>query len=351
MKTYTQVESWLLATAIAVVAMLVVPVTVNAQLPAQRHVEVVLDLPYGSGSGSVGATKAGETGPGAPPKCPEMFQMTEDGTLWVLDTVNSRILAFSGGKQVMDLSTADLKKSPRLFGVTRNAIWVKNTVNVGSAPVFYLLRYDRETLECKAVNLRAADGTQFDPLRIIPLGTDETTLLINAVQSSDSSQTSIVLNQEGASAQSQPDGDSIPGADGSVWRLKPLDDARPADFPFTIDRYDIEKKTSQPMIQGVLPRRTALSQQRENALVRALGIDGSGRAVAVLYEGRPLSPRFFQIVASGEVLNAVTLEDLGFDSAPLGKYFATEHYQLLRDGSVLAQYATPDRYRIIRIYW
>ena len=99
---------------------------------------------------------------------------------------------------------------------------------------------------------------------------------------------------------------------------------------------------------GAFPRRPELSAQLKRAMSTPLGIDTAGAAVVVLFEGRPLSPRFLRLSPSGEAA-AVTLEELGMDSAPLGTFFPSQHFQLLPDGSILAQYTTPDQYRIIQL--
>ncbi|HUV03858.1 MAG TPA: hypothetical protein VMX94_01985 [Armatimonadota bacterium] len=328
-----------------------------ARLADQPRVDVVLDLPYGSGSGSVGATKVGEPDTSAPPYCPEMFQMTSDGTLWVLDTVNSRVLAFKDGKQSAEISTLELKKRPSLFGVTRDAVWIKKAANLKEkGPVFSLLRYDRISLAWETVKLELPGGAQLDPLRIMPLGAQETALLITGMQypadiPGSAVNASIVLDQKGNVVAVQQDGTSIPAADASVWRFRATDTTLPAELPFVLDKYNSQSEKWETVAQGALPRRAELSRLREKALTLPVGMDEQGRAVVILFEGKPLSQRFIRIAPSGAVANAVTLEELGYDSAPLGKYFAASHYQVLPDGSVLAQYANPERYRIIRIYF
>lgn len=326
------------------------------QAAGQPRAEVILDLPYGTGTGSVGATTAGQPVPSSPPYCPEMFQMTRDGTLWVLDTVNSRVLAFKDGEQSAEISTLAINKRPSLFGVTRDAVWVKKTTNLkDKGPMFSLLRCDRSSMEWKTIKLEMPDGVQFDPLEIMPLGTAETALLINGMQymaniPGSIVNASMVLDQERNVVRVLQGGGSIPAADGSIWRFRSIDSSLPAELPFVLDKYNGQSNQWETVIDGALPRRAELSQLREKALTRPLGIDEQGRALVILYEGKPLSQRFIRIASSGVVTNILALEELGLDSAPLGKYFVPEHYQLLPDGSVLAQYATPERYRIMRIF-
>jgi len=65
---------------------------------AVPRVEVVLDVAYGSGRAEVGVARSGNDCDCWVPVWPAMFQMTAYETLWVLDTVNSRVLAFRDGK-------------------------------------------------------------------------------------------------------------------------------------------------------------------------------------------------------------------------------------------------------------
>ena len=315
----------------------------------QPRAEFVLDLPYGTGQGCVGSTRAHEPDKSAPPMCPEMFQMTADGTLWVLDTVNSRVLSFKDGSQTAEISTLGFRKSPALFGVTGGAVFVARTAG-DNGPVGLLLRCARGSSARETVRLELADGTRFLPLRVMPLGAEGNALLLNGTRTSPEAGASAVVDDSGSVTRLVQDDRCIPAPDGSVWRLRAIEDSQPSEVTFALEKYNTQTQVWDIRAQGSLPRRAELYAQRKRPNLRPIGVDQEGGAVAVLLEGKPLSPRFIRVTPTGAVAAAVTLEDLGFDSKPLTRHFATEHYQLLADGSVLAQYATPERYRIIRIH-
>lgn len=326
----------------------------------QSRVEVVLDLPYGSGSGSVGKVELGDPRLGSgPPVVPRMFQMTTDGTLWVLDTVNSRVLAFKDSIQVVEVSTLGFQKWPSVFGVTRDAIWVANTVNVkGKGPVFSLYHYDQSGSTWETRNLEVQNGAQFYPLKIRPFGTDDTLLIDGSLYGGGTSSepqgatyASIVLNGEGTIVQFLLGEWPIPGMEGSVWRFEVLDDMMPSEIPFSLTKYNAVSKEWNTPVTGRLPRQPELSVPLKEASVHPIGLDKQGRLVVVVSEGILYPQRFIQALPTGEVVKALTLEDLGFRSRTLSEYPYTVKYQLLPDGSILAQYASADRYRIIRIFF
>jgi hypothetical protein len=320
---------------------------------AVPRVEVVLSLSYGSGPGQVGATKSGEPVPEAFPQCPEMFWMTQDGLIWVLDTVNSRLLAFRDGKQSIEISTREVEKRPRFFGVTRGAVFLVQGVNV-DGPKCRLVRIDRASLQTSTGDLRLPDGRRFLPQKVMPLGQADEMLLISGCTYPSEEGGSVVVDSDGKLVSVQLDGghtygsNHMPAADGGVWRMARLDLDEQTEVPVTLERYGAETEAWTMAFSGAFPRRPELSAQRKRAMSTPLGIDTAGAAVVVLFEGRPLSPRFLRLSPSGEAA-AVTLEELGMDSAPLGTFFPSQHFQLLPDGSILAQYTTPDQYRIIQL--
>jgi len=320
---------------------------------ALPRVEVVLSLPYGSGPGQVGATKAGDPVPEATPECPAMFWMTQQGIIWVLDSVNSRVLAFRDGKQIVEICTRDVEKLPQLFGVTRGAVFVVQIVNV-NGPECRLVRYDPAGHQSTSSDLRLPDGRPFLPMKVMPLGREDETVLISGRTHPSEAGGSLVLDSDGKIVSVQvEEGPSygsthMPAADGTVWRMVGLDLDEETEVPLTLERYDADTKAWTKVSSRALPRRPQLWAQRKQAFLAPLGVDADGAAAVVLSEGTPLSPRFLRLGPSGEVA-ALTLEDLGVDSAPLGTFFAPQHFQLLPDGSILAQYASPERYQVTRL--
>ena len=155
-------------------------------------------------------------------------------------------------------------------------------------------------------------------------------------------------------------GRPIPGADGAVWWFKPTNLEKPDAVPFVLEKYHSQDKTWKTVGQGALPRRKETSGKRRIADVEPLGVDAQGRAAVVFGEGNYIaqfaskidSIRFVRISSRGTILNTLSPEKIGLDGAILnGKYFSYKHYQLMPDGSILAQYATLDRYKILRIHF
>lgn len=334
--------------------------TIADNTTVSPQVTVVLDVPYGSESESVGKIDLGDPALGSgPPMCPQMFQMTNDGMLWVLDTVNSRVLAFKDGKQVDEVSTSEIKRWPNLFGVTKTAIWIKKTTrHPGTTSRFSLLRYDRADKKWRDVVLQLPDGLQLDPLRISTKGLNDTSLLLfgsldygaksRSLDTPESTYASIVINDDGKITRVDKGDIVLPSADDDAWVLSVDDNPKPT-IPYTLKKYDPKAQTWNSILEDALPRRPELSGARKEAIVHPIALDSQLRIALVVSEGIPLSQRFMRISITGNVLSATTLEDLGWESGPLSMYPTTANYQLLPDGSILAHYANKDRYRIIRI--
>jgi hypothetical protein len=160
---------------------------------------------------------------------------------------------------------------------------------------------------------------------------------------------SVVINADGQVTAIIPDVSSIPGNDGSIWRFRVLDNTIEGELPFAIDKYDFEKNNWQFNTQGSITRRANLYKQNKEAFIRPIGVDQYGRMTIKISEGFPLSPRFIRIGNNGKIESDIRFEDFNFDPKPLTWYFPSECYQLLTDGSILALYASPDRFKIIRI--
>ncbi len=325
---------------------------------ASPRFDVVLDLPYGSGRGEVGATRPGNDCDCWVPVWPAMFQMTPDGTLWVLDTVNSRVLAFRDGEQTAELSTLPQEKWPRLFGVTRDAIWIEHTVTRTKehGPQFVLLRYDRRSAAWDTVSLKLPSGPQLSLSSISPLGRNDTSLLLTGVPYLGASygygtSAAAVMDQSGDLAVIDRQSAVVcPAADGSLWRCKQVGSTQPAHVAVAVYRYDPARRTWEGVRRLNLPRRQELYEQRKSALAGLLGLDEQGRFIFSLSEGKPSSRRYFVVSPSGSVAKSVTFEELKSASPELRAYSSWSHLQFLPDGSILAQYASPERYRILRMY-
>jgi len=316
-------------------------------------VSTLLDVSYGKGPAQVGALRARELDPSSPPLCPAMFQMTHDGSLWVLDSVNARILEFRDGKQVACTAAGGPRKIPNLFGVTRRAVFVGGTERRDDMPAGLLWRYDRVRQTSEAVDLDLPEGRRFTPIGIVPLGSTESQLLIYGSSHPDNESAAVAIDEKGSIKSVCQSAGAVlqymAAADGSIWRVSPGGEQQADHVPILIQRRQAADKVWESISSASIPRRPLLSAQRKQARLRPLGVDSEGRVAVALFEGRPASVRFVRLSISGEILSAVTLEELGMAPAPLYSFFAAEHYQLLPDGSVLAQYATPERYRIIRV--
>jgi hypothetical protein len=329
---------------VALTVLVVVAVLQSGAWSGAATAVVVLDLPYGTGAASVGMTAA-DAETGTPPACPSMFQQTADGALWVLDTVNSRVLAFQNGKQVRAFSTAGEVARPELFGVTRSAAWVVK-------PAGGLVRYTRETGVPRAVDLALPEDRTLKPLWVRPLGSDESALLLYGSIWPGGQFASVVVDDSGEVQSVRADQEALghmPASDGTVHRFRVTDGTAPGELAFTLDGYDASAKTWSTKAAGALPRQVEKSAARAQAIPWPVGIDASGNTAIVLHEGRPLSVRFLRLASSGQVVGDVTPEAAGLDPAPLTRYFPSEYYQALPDGSVLAAYASPERYQVVRL--
>ena len=321
----------------------------SANVPSASY---ALVLPYGAGTRAVGMVSSGERDPSEPPLCPAMFQMAHDGTLWVLDSINARILGFNEGVQTRSVSLTDFAKGPQLFGVTRSAVLAFRQSRRNDMPAGAMLRFDLATQTETTVDLDLPDGTPFSPWGVSPLGGENARLLVSGTTSPHNRTVSLVLDERGnvTGVMEDTSGFSLlPGADGSVWGLQRADTETEAALPVTLKKYDFLRSAWQDVCSITLPKRAELAAQRAKVRLRSLGVDSRGIAAVVLFEGRPGQPRFVRFPVPGGPAVAFTLEDLGLDSAPLTKHFANECYQLLPDGTILAQYATPERYQILRI--
>lgn len=332
----------------AIIIMLVPRCAIAAQDIGNTKVKVVLDLPYGTGFGAVGKKITQHF----PPLCPAMFQMMPDGTIWVLDTVNSRVLAFKNGRQIRRISTAKHRLGPRIFGVTGNSVFVQSYGKPSNGPVFLLLDYDAKSGALRrSIRMKIRNGVQLDPLEIQPLGGSPAKLLISGSPSPSYAAefTSAIYNDKGVIERVIPRDGLISMADGGIAKFEITDQSYPNVLPFTVSKYDIKTGGWKNIIDGVIPRREDLYAQRHEITYDALGIDRYGRLALVLYEGRPpCSPIFMWITPSGEVLRSATLEDLGWDSSTLSM-FESDHFQLASNGDILIQYTDQKRYRILSI--
>ncbi|MCJ7752566.1 MAG: hypothetical protein MUQ65_16000 [Armatimonadetes bacterium] len=282
-----------------------------------------------------------------------MFQMAEDGSIWVLDSVNSRVIQFTNGKQVQSIDVSGFSRRPDYFGITTAAVFVFKQGQRDDMPSTVLLRYDRERASSTTIDLDLPDGRRFSPLHVSPLGRDNARLLLSGRTWPDSKMVTLVLDNQGEVSRVLHDTDLfslLPAPDGTVWEVH-RSDAEESDtaLPLTLRQYDEGTKAWRSMGTAILPKRAELAAQRPKAKLRALGLDSHGTAIVKLSEGSPLQPRFMRISSTSGEVQAFTLEDLGFDSAPLTRFFASEYYQVLPGGSILAQYANSERYRILRI--
>lgn len=321
----------------------------SASVPSASY---ALVLPYGEGAGQVGVVSSGERDPNEPPLCPAMFQMARDGTLWVLDSINSRILAFNQGVQTRSTSLCDFAKTPQLFGVTRSAVLAFRQTKRNEMPAGSMFRFDLATQTEITLDLDLPDGRRSCPVAVSPLGAENARLLVSGKTWPDNKTVSVLLNEYGdvISVLEDTGGFSLlPAADGSIWGLQGAGAETEAALPVTAKKYDLPRSTWQEVSSMVLPKRPELAAQRSEARLHSLGVDSRGIAAAVLFKGKPGQPRFVRFPVSGGPPLAFTLEDIGLDSAPLTKHFANECYQLLPDGSILAQYAAPQRYQVLRI--
>lgn len=345
-RSLTQLRRVLVTSVALLIAGILCSPSASAATPV---VGTVLEVPYGKGAGEVGALSAGELDPSSPPMCPAMFQMTQDGAIWVLDTVNARILEFRDGQQVASIDVSDFSEGPDYFGVTAGAVFVLKQAQRDDMPAGLVLRFDRLTSATATLSLDLPDGRRFLPLGVMPLGTSETQLIVHGSTWPDPHGATVAIGQDGKTVWVEENKTGMPGADGAVWLLKRDGKETDSQLPVFIEKYDMVTEEWRSVASAILPKRPELAGQRGQALLLPLGVDASGVAAVVLFEGSPLSPRVLRISTATGAVQALTLEDLGWDSAPLTRFFASEHYRLLPDGSILAQYATPQRYSIIRL--
>lgn len=290
----------------AAISLTLLPTYTSAVSPAKPGFEVILDLPYGSGPGEVGKS-VGES-PGPPPVSPELFQMRPDGTIWVLDTMNSRVLAFKDGKQVNEIATPS--KYPSLLGVTTNSMWIRYRG-------YALSRYDFKTSKWETIPLKLPSGEEVGPLEIRPIGAEQTAVLVTGMVylgvSGPLSTVTLMLDQNGKLIRILQS-DSIPGADGAIWRFKPTNLEKPDAVPFVLEKYHSQDKTWKTVGQGALPRRKEVSRKRRTEDVEALGVDTQGRVAVVFGEGNYTtqfaskidSIRLMRISSRGTVLDSIT---------------------------------------------
>lgn len=343
---------------LAVLAAMVSTGSLGWSVEGGERVETVLDIPYGSQQGEVGVKLADEYGPGSPPACPEAFQVTQDGVVWVLDTVNSRVLSFRNGKQESGISTVGVADRPMAFGIVRDALFVVKRPSRLEPVGAKLMRYDFADRRWSGVSLRTADGRTLSPEFIRPIGNDDSALLVSGtVRPGEEEGTSgaVVLDQDGniltevAPSNGVPP-TYVPGADGAVRRVPRIKQQQPTQVPVTVESWGNDTKSWTETLAMSLPLSPELSTiEGALSVFRPCGVDSSGRLVATLSEGRPLFPRFVQIAPTGEVLHFLSPAALGLDPSPLSMNFPAQHYQMAPDGSLLAQYATKDRYKVIKV--
>jgi len=283
-------------------------------LATAPSVSVVLDLPYGNGSGEVGALKAGELDPSSPPMCAAMFQMTSDGRIWILDTVNGRILELADGKEVRSIDVSHFVKYPDYFGVTTSAVYVVAGKRRDDMPGAVLLRYDRERASSTTIDLDLPDGRRFSPLHVSPLGRDDAKLLLSGRTWPDSKMVTLVLDNQGKVSRVLHDTDLfslLPAPDGTVWGLHRAD-AEESDvaLPLTVRQYEEGTETWRSIGTVILPKRAELAPQRPKAKLRALGLDSQDTAVVKLSEGSPLQPRFVRFRTSDGSPQSLALRTL-----------------------------------------
>ena len=314
----------------------------------------VLDLPYGEATGQVGFLPAGALDPSSHPLGPAHFQMTEDGSIWVLDTVNARILEFRGGEQVSSISADVFQRFPDLFGVTRSAVFLAKQGRRDDMPAGFLWRYDRAEQTSRVIDLDLPDGRRFLPMRTLPLGSSGSGLLICGSTYPNLKDAAIAIDEKGSiSSVSEGDCGATPymaAADGTVWRVILDGEQLEAATPVVAQRWSASERRWTSAFSALLPRRPELSSQRQNARIVSLGVDARDRIAVALFEGKnPGSVRFLRLSTSGELLAAITMEELGKQPSPVYDFFPSEAFQLLSDGSILTRYATADRYCILQI--
>ena len=365
---HQRILAMLLGTALIIWLVLSVVAAPRATAAAPS-VSTLLDLSYGDGRDEVGALEAHELDPSSPPLSPAMCRMMQDGTIWVLDTVNARILEFRGGQQVACISTASFQKIPHYFGVTRSAVFLAKQGRRDDMPAGFLWRYDRADQTSRVIDLDLPDGRRFSPMSVAPLGSSGTQLLVCGSTYPDLKDAAVAID-EGGSISFVREGEhgSIPfmaAADGTVWQMISaaeqqensvpvlVEQWQPVDgsWPVLIEQWQPLDRSWTSVCSTSLPGRQLPSADAAHILLMPLGVDEQQRITVALYEGRPSSLRFIRVSPSGEILAAVGLEDFGFvDPQPPGRPVPRPApIQLLPDGSILAQYASPDRYRIIRI--
>jgi hypothetical protein len=337
----------------------------HGQAAGAPSLSVLLELPYGDGPGQVGVLEKGALHPGSLAVFPAMCQMTGDGSIWVLDTVNARVLEFRDGKQVSYISTASFHKRPHYFGVTRSALFLAKQGRRDDMPAGFLWRYDRADQTCRVVNLDLPDGRRFSPMKVTPLGSAGTQLLIWGGTYPDLKDAAVAIDEEGSiSLVSEREHGPTPfmaAADGTIWQMIParehqgesaavlVEQWQPVDgrWPVLIKQWQPAKGSWTSVCSTSLPARQLPAAEAAHVGLTPLGVDEQQRITVALYEGRPSSLRFIRLSPSGEILAAVGLQDFGFVD-PLAVH-QPGPVQLLPDGSILAQYATPERYQILRI--
>jgi hypothetical protein len=330
---------------------------------------MLLELSYGDGPAQVGALEAGELDPGSWPVSPAMCQMTGDASIWVLDSANARVLEFRGGEQVGCISTASFQRIPDDFGVTPSAVFLAKQGARDDMPAGFLWRYDRADQTSRVIDLELPDGRRFLPMRVAPLGSAGTQLLMCGSTYPDLKHAAVAIDEQGSiTLVSEGEHGSIPfmaAADGSVWQIISaredgaesvpvlVEQWRPVDgsWPVLLEQWQPADSSWTSVCSTSLPGRRLPSGEAERILLMPLGVDEQERITAAVYEGRPSSLRFLRLSRSGEILAAVGLADFGFvdPQAPGRVVPRPEPVQLLPDGSILAQYASPERYSIIRL--
>lgn len=344
------------AVSIIVVILVLIPLIVSRYAFSditEPQSEILLDLSYGSGDNEVGKTCAGEIDASSPAECPAMFQMTPDGAIWILDTVNSRVVKYENSKQVKAISTEVIQKWSAVFGISADTLWIKAIADKENQK-WGLVSLNIDNFKQNNIVLKLSDISYLDPLKITPLNTIQSQIIAygTAVSTDGKNSTeSMILNHEGEIISRYADKNVFAGMDGSIWSFEITNSKLRNEAPFVISKYNDEEGVWETTANGSLPRQSQLYEQKKSIISNVLGMDNKGNITIALYEGKPLSLRFIRISDKGEIQNIVNLSDIGLDQEIIGgKYFApSEHYQLLPDGSILAKYATLERFKIVKI--
>jgi len=283
---------------------------------------------------------------------PQAFQYTSDGTLWILDSLNNRVVAFRGGTLAETISTERLVYRPRLFAVSGAYLYLADGAEWGTR----LYRWDEGRYGWMG-GLTDPNGDRLFTTRMHGLWDGKVLLTGTAHpwELSDETQPAsqffaAVLDPTGVRvAYYKPtEGAAVADPQGRIYFARALADQEADRLPMRVlaERGDGSWYTVHSF---VLPRNPELAAQRPRAIRIPLGFDLEGNFYVALEEGRSLRTTFFRVDPQGQVTASATTEQLGIDDTGISELFDCEGYQVLADGSILAMYPVREEFRICKI--